>query len=431
MGECLFQANGLNNEENFRCDEIDDTQGTCQLEQHRPQKSIQKYTIDVVGNLNSEKRLRNDRDIVVVDAQISRNQLPEKPPTEKGRWRWLYESAKIGMTRIAALLNYEEHEVQRTSLMEDQGRNDTPIVNKECDDPPRLMDEDEERGSISQSKKIAQCSTRIETGVRTKEGEVVKLGPLSRKYHTQIVHRDRSSCNLSSAEAQDTYEDNMYTYAEIVEAVEARILAALDVQEVEARLHLDREWHWLDPSSSPNEQDEAEDSVSSMEMLMKEMDEYTEMRIQNSTQVIPETERMEAPSSNEEELRLPPNYKYRSIDTFFVTRIKEKENRPSTNGIVAEPKTIIEMSTKATTVMKGTRKKNVRTCGYRWSNRTMKTRQMKTKTIFEDSFGYRQLITTLICNRLCMVRKIGYALEMIALLRRCLYPERDVIRWYV
>eukprot|EP00956_Cyclotella_meneghiniana_P004799 scaffold5919_cov25-Cyclotella_meneghiniana.AAC.1 len=139
---------------------------------------------------------------------------------------------------------------------------------------------------------------------------------------------------------------------------------------------------------------------------------------------------MEASSrSNEEELRLPPNYKYRSIDTFFVTRIKKKENRPSTNGIVAEAKTIIEISTKATTVMKGTRKKNARTCGYRWSKRTMKARQMKTKTIFEDSFGYRHPITTLICNRLCMVRKIGYALEMIALLRRCLYPERDVIRW--
>eukprot|EP00956_Cyclotella_meneghiniana_P003716 scaffold4513_cov37-Cyclotella_meneghiniana.AAC.11 len=94
------------------------------------------------------------------------------------------------------------------------------------------------------------------------------------------------------------------------------------------------------------------------------MNEYTETRIQNSKQVIPETERMEASSSNKEELRLPPNYKYRSIDTFFVTRIKEKENRPSTNGIVAKAKTIIEISTKATTVMKGTRKKNATTRGY-------------------------------------------------------------------
>eukprot|EP00956_Cyclotella_meneghiniana_P019494 scaffold33355_cov65-Cyclotella_meneghiniana.AAC.2 len=114
------------------------------------------------------------------------------------------------------------------------------------------------------------------------------------------------------------------------------------------------------------------------------MNEYTEMRIQNLTQVIPETEQMEASSSNEEELRLPPNYKYRSIDTFFATRIKEKENRPSTNCIVAKAKIIIEISTKATTVTKGTRKKNTRTCGYRWSERTMKARPIKTKTGGEE-----------------------------------------------
>eukprot|EP00956_Cyclotella_meneghiniana_P019495 scaffold33355_cov65-Cyclotella_meneghiniana.AAC.3 len=218
-------ANGLNNDEDFRCDEIDDMQGRNHLEQHQSQTSMQKYSINVAGKWNGEKRLRNERDIIA-HARTTRNQLAEKPSTEKGLRKWLYMSIINGMTRIAASLNYQEHEGKRTSLMEDQGRNDTPIVNQECDDPPRLMDEDEERGSITQSKKSTQCSTRIETGVRTKEGKVVKLGPPSRKYHTQITHRDGSSCNLSSAEAQDMYEENMYTYAEIVEATEARILAA-------------------------------------------------------------------------------------------------------------------------------------------------------------------------------------------------------------
>eukprot|EP00956_Cyclotella_meneghiniana_P003715 scaffold4513_cov37-Cyclotella_meneghiniana.AAC.10 len=117
-------------------------------------------------------------------------------------------------------------------------------VTRKCDDPPPLMDEEKERRLITQSKKILQNSTRIETGVRTKEGEVVKLGPPKRK-STQIVHQEGSLCNLSSTEAQDMYEENRYTYAEVVEAAEARILAALDVHEVETRLHLDREWHWL------------------------------------------------------------------------------------------------------------------------------------------------------------------------------------------
>lgn len=35
----------------------------------------------------------------------------------------------------------------------------------------------------------------------------------------------------------------------------------------------------------------------------------------------------------------------------------------------------------------------------------------------------------LICNRLYMVKRIGTAIELVALLRRCLYPKRDVIRW--
>ena len=46
-----------------------------------------------------------------------------------------------------------------------------------------------------------------------------------------------------------------------------------------------------------------------------------------------------------------------------------------------------------------------------------------------NCLGYKQHILRLINNRFRLVRKAGKAIESIVLLRRCLYPKRDVIRW--
>lgn len=46
-----------------------------------------------------------------------------------------------------------------------------------------------------------------------------------------------------------------------------------------------------------------------------------------------------------------------------------------------------------------------------------------------NRLGYKQHILRLISNRFRLVWKAGKAIESIVLLRRCLYPKRDVIRW--
>eukprot|EP00956_Cyclotella_meneghiniana_P036567 scaffold127558_cov23-Cyclotella_meneghiniana.AAC.1 len=48
----------------------------------------------------------------------------------------------------------------------------------------------------------------------------------------------------------------------------------------------------------------------------------------------------------------------------------------------------------------------------------------------EDTcLGYKQHIRRLISNHFRLVQTIGKALGTVILLRRCLYPKRDVIRW--
>ena len=47
-----------------------------------------------------------------------------------------------------------------------------------------------------------------------------------------------------------------------------------------------------------------------------------------------------------------------------------------------------------------------------------------------DRMGYEhRKVLCLICTRLHMIQRTGNALELTALLRRCSYPKRDVIRW--
>jgi hypothetical protein len=49
--------------------------------------------------------------------------------------------------------------------------------------------------------------------------------------------------------------------------------------------------------------------------------------------------------------------------------------------------------------------------------------------IFNNRVRDSNTTLRLICNRLYMVRRIGAAIELVTLLRRCLYPKREVIRW--
>eukprot|EP00956_Cyclotella_meneghiniana_P039486 scaffold172629_cov81-Cyclotella_meneghiniana.AAC.1 len=47
-----------------------------------------------------------------------------------------------------------------------------------------------------------------------------------------------------------------------------------------------------------------------------------------------------------------------------------------------------------------------------------------------NCIGYEHgRVLCLICTRLQMIQRTGTALELTALLRRCSYPKRDVIRW--
>eukprot|EP00956_Cyclotella_meneghiniana_P024199 scaffold48306_cov41-Cyclotella_meneghiniana.AAC.2 len=49
--------------------------------------------------------------------------------------------------------------------------------------------------------------------------------------------------------------------------------------------------------------------------------------------------------------------------------------------------------------------------------------------IFNNRVRDSNTTLRLICNRLYMVKRIGAAIELVALLRRCLYLKWDVIRW--
>lgn len=433
MGERLLKANGLYNDNDFRCDSSEDMQDRYQLEPYQPQRSTLQHTFDVLGKWFGQKILRNNGDTEI--APKTRNELPTKPSTERRKMDMAeYTSAINGTTQIALLLNNQEQEVQRIRLTKEQGSDKTPSYHREYIDPPPLINEDDVEGeSISPLKVTTHISTQIETGLKTKDGEGALRPPI--RTSLDSTRWDKSSCNLNPVGRQDVYNENNYTYAERVEAAEARILSALDIQEVESRLNLDGQWHWLD--SSYNEEDEDEETItsasdSSMEKFIKDMNEHTERRILNPKQVILEFESMEASRRKEEELCLPSNYKYRRIETFFAKRNNMKEKKAPTNNVVQLATRLNRKSRNETIVTTKRRRKIIRTHmhKHRWAaKRSKNVCSMKTRKIFKDSIGYRQQSARLVCNRSYVVQKIGIALEMIALLRRCLYPKRDVIRW--
>ena len=483
MGECLFETNGLDNDNDLRRETRDDAQSAHQKKQHKSLKPTRPHTVDVGGKWFGCKKSRNDRDSTDYERERQPpNRGQQISSTKEATWSTLHEYITKGISRISSALLWEVD--GDPAMPQDQGKTEThPIVTREIADPPLLIDEDgewEEEGcertlivpsnvveqqasqfnseaeieeivteyidppplineddvegeSISPLKVTTHISTQIETGLKTKEGEGAKLRPPIRT-SLDSTRWDKLSSNLNPVGRQEVYNENDYTYAERVEAAEARILSALDIQEVESRLNLDGQWHWLD--SSYNEEDEDEETItsasdSSMEKFIKDMNEHTERRIRNPKQVILEFESIEASRRKEEELCLPSNYKYRRIETFFAKRNNMKEKKAPTNNVVQLATRLNRKSRNETIVTTKRRRKIIRTHRHkhRWAKRSKNECSKKTREVFKDSIGCRQRSARLICNRSYVVQKIGIAWEMIALLRRCLYPKRDVIRW--
>ena len=150
-------------------------------------------------------------------------------------------------------------------------------------------------------------------------------------------------------------------------------------------------------------------------------------------------------SIGEEEVNFPRNYRYKPIDGFFkVKRTKENNSKDidyeNTQGMTHERRDIRQKNaSKIVTKRGGTRKPtpNIRITN---ANLLVKVKgpniepenRYKRTTVWSENkthLGYRQQFMMLICHRAYMARRIGKAMKMMILLRRCLYPERDVIRW--
>ena len=115
--------------------------------------------------------------------------------------------------------------------------------------------------------------------------------------------------------------------------------------------------------------------------------------------------------NNEETIKTPRKYNYNQIGSYFETNENTNGNRSTSDNNV---KSRTEMAVRI----------------------TLPRTEMITHFCLEpemcreyiQGLGYRQIIIS-IWKRLYVLQQSGTALEMLDLLRRCLYPRRDVIRW--
>ena len=177
--------------------------------------------------------------------------------------------------------------------------------------------------------------------------------------------------------------------------------------------------------------------------LMALINEFYKSENKYNTSLGPETkteveeDREEDPSLDRSiiESNLPKYYSYKPIDRFFKVKQRKKEHTVIDYEISKErSKPRQKKERMKITKRGGTRKPppdhridNTSLLGKRHESKKRKKRTVWSKN--KTHLGYRQQLMMLICNRAHMVKRIGEALKMLVLLRRCLYPKRDVIRW--
>ena len=411
MGECLFEANGPDNDNKPTGKSDNGTDTGNEIELNHQTKLTGYHKADERGKWIEENISRTDRDTENTDKQPP-NRWAQITSEDEGKWRTVLHSyIRHQVARISSALSWDG-EKNLTTDPRHHGKNEHPrIVKSEIDDPPPLTNEDgdwEDEEFREQSRRIKPPKTLEQQACHENSSisEMEERGGIIATESFPSTYKCKAYWDISSREPtqrQQIIAENNYID---IKEIENRIYAELEGQVVESILNMKDEWPWLDATSPSTYEDDA----SSMETLEESIHDI-EMN-ENKTPL------------------LPKDYKYRPIDSFFK-RAEVVSNRRGSIESGNERKTenmskdklnkIKEKETMATEIALVIIRKCKQQLLTAW----------KWKIECSIRYGYEHNIAQLLRKRESKVQRTGNAMEMQVLLRRCSYPKRDVIRWFI
>lgn len=340
MGECLFQANGLNHDVKF----LAKTSHGTTTEQHpvtnRSVTSTRSISCDEWEKWIERNSSRNDKDKDICDRQPPNRHEPSKEEAD-----WKYNDLKSHTTgqRTAVLSCGRKKETKTPRNDQQNERRNYEMTNQETSNPPPLIDESEgweSHAMSTPSKSLEQCeresldkyNTMIEAGEDTRT-----LCRTQQRYEQLEIEIDRNFNPITNGMSNSLeMKHQTETDDEMVEFFESE-LAIMKMIQYENSHHKQTQFNGHEATMKKK--------MISSNTGSKDIDENNEM--------------------------------IKFIRKEFDNNRKEDEICSNCLGYDSD------------------------------SNKTLR----------------------LICNRLYTIDMSGAAKELEALLRRCIYPKRDVIRW--
>ena len=409
MSQRFLGAVGLSNGDDFRCKTSDGTQGEESPTTNQPSQSHRDTQPDECCNWFGEDPPRNGR----ID-HISVRQSPHRPtswptvgvlppqtyhsPTNDGE---ISTRSSLSTGRWGESVDVPSHGYTPAK---------TCIHNSAS--PPSLVDEDDEGRTLPLNaisiSPMLDGATKLMDQLASPAVESISESSSRSPCSSASLHYFTAASTMSSPTSLDTSATST-DFA----AIEDRVRAALMWDRVDGqdlyREEVTRFFANQPVGSDPNGDD-----------LWEEDDSFDELELQ-----LLQAKREEIHARYREELtiRPPENYKYKPIESYF------------TRGKCAKP---AAASTHQCFVGNDGPRDNLLFIQQNgWGGKSRRSlehliwvRLFRVRTRLGCWWvGQLQSETICICNRFYLWIRMGTAMQQIALLRRCFYPRRDVIKW--
>eukprot|EP00956_Cyclotella_meneghiniana_P006591 scaffold8716_cov65-Cyclotella_meneghiniana.AAC.5 len=210
---------------------------------------------------------------------------------------------------------------------------------------------------------------------------------------------------------------NEYEY-ENSQTIEARILEALVLQQ-ECENNTELKW-WNEDESSYQSYEQEQCELQKMDEYVQEQGRLLELKLVKS-RVANEEKKDMHPNEHKQDEHPQKDYNCKPINSFFMPKraLEDRDVREKDINVIETNKNENEKSITAEMLRL-----------IRSVDKHLLTKWKSTTKEYNDCNYFRNnIIARLICSRWYMSQKIGSAIELSVLLRRCSYPKRDVIRW--
>ena len=476
MGERAFEANGLDNDDAFRdYNHHGESKEEPPIE-IGPSESTRADLVENMCKWFGSKPLNSEKDTDTTNCPL-RNHNASATLTEEGQWGRHNGKASEQISRVSSAL-MQARIWEQIAPPQDKAGCEPSLNNMRwvASEPPTLSDEEEgctaplQHNSPSKESCTKMNSTTIwftpsdrsskELRGRTESDNSFQ----SLSYFTAMAFEiDERTIDLECEEDESAEMGHKESNHEM----EARIMAAFGeyIRNESSFSRSDEEW-WINDDGSCNSADlssihttdtndrwdEDEPNDNPNRYKYKTIDQFFIQQNEKSNETNT-NEELELITAKTEELY---QYQIETIDKFYHqecvgedkcnrTPDKAKPTAGATTDDMAEATEEIDLPDQYETweVEPIEDKIDKQTAGIiglqrlirfntqpllPWTNIEMKQGD-DCNSIKYELPGYGHYITRLICIRLYMVRMICIAIELQALLRRCSYPKRDVIRW--